>query len=64
MKIKHETTIYNKKYPYGIDKTVISCGNPVEKPSYLLGCDDCIFLRDEKNRIHIIEPDRIIKIYK
>jgi hypothetical protein len=60
MKIKHIITIYNKNYPNGINKTVTSIGEPCEKPSYLMGCDNHIFLRDEKNIIHIIDINRII----
>lgn len=63
MKVKYTTTIYNKANPYGKEKNCIFEGEPVKKPSYLAGCDNCIFLKNERGIIAIIEKDRIIKIY-
>ena len=63
MKIKYTTTIYNRSNPYGAEKTCISQGEPVEKPSYLCGCDNHIFLKNERGVIAAIDRDRIIKIY-
>ena len=63
MKIKHKVTIYNKKYPYGFEKICISEGEPVEKPSYLSSSSDCIYLKNDKGIIYMIETDSIIKIY-
>lgn len=64
MKIKYKTTIYSKKYPYGLEKIVVSEGEPTEEPSYLVGCDNCIFLKNSKSQIFIIEKENIIKIFK
>ena len=63
MKIKYKTMIYNKKSTHGKEIIKISEGVKVEKPSYLIGCDDCIFIKNSKNQIYIINPDNIIKIY-
>ena len=63
MKIKYKTMIYSKKYPYGIEKTKITEGVQVGKPSYLAGCENCIFIKNSKNQIFIINPNNIIKIY-
>ncbi len=64
MKIKYKTTIYNKKNPFGVEKTRISEGNLIEKPSYLTGpLENCIFLKNQNNQIAIIEKSEIIKIF-
>lgn len=63
MKVKYETTIYNKKIPYGHDKTVVVIGEKCEKPSYLIGCDKgYMFIRTKNDKIHIIETNRILEI--
>ena len=63
MKIKYKTTVYNNKHPYGIERIRITEGEQVEQPSYLLGCNGCIFLKNSKNQIFVIEPEKIIKMY-
>lgn len=45
MKVKYKTTIYNRSNPYGKEKICITEGTQTEKPGYLLGCDNCIFLK-------------------
>ena len=63
MKIKYKTTIYNKANPYGKEKVGIFEGEPVEKPSYLCGCENHIFLKNSKGIICAIGNDEIIKVY-
>lgn len=63
MKIKYTTTIYNKANPYGKEKTCISEGVEIEKPSYLYGCENHVFLKDNRGIIYTIDKDKIIKIY-
>lgn len=63
MKVKYQTTIYNKKYPFGHDKIDVANGEKCEKPSYLIGCDKgYMFIRTKTDKIHIIETDRILEI--
>lgn len=63
MKVKYETTVYNKRFPFGRDKTVVVNGEQCEKPSYLCGCDKgYIFVKTNANIIHVIETDRILEI--
>ena len=63
MKVKYQTTIYNKKYPFGHDKTVVTNGEQCEKPSYLCGCNEgYMFIRTKADKIHIIETGRILEI--
>ena len=65
VRVKYKTTIYDEKYPYGREKTVIVTGEECEKPSYLLGCDEgYMFVKAEKDIIHIIEKDRILELDK
>ena len=63
MKVKYKATIYNRSNPYGKEKTCITEGMQVEKPSYLMGCENCIFLKNERGQIFIIEKENIIKAY-
>ena len=63
MKVKYKTTIYNRSNPFGKEKICISEGTQVEKPSYLMGCENCIFLKNDRGIISIIEKDNIIKVY-
>lgn len=62
MKIKHKYTLYSKKHPFGIEKTAVSVGKLCKKPDYLHGCENCIFLYDDKKNIHIIEMRGILEI--
>ena len=63
MKVKYETTIYNKKFPYGYNKIVVANGEKCEKPSYLIGCNEgYMFIKTKANKIHIIETSRILEI--
>ena len=63
MKVKYQTTIYNKKYPFGHDKIDVANGEQCEKPSYLCGCNEgYMFIRTNANIIHIIETSRILEI--
>ena len=63
MKVKYQTTIYNKKYPFGHDKIDVANGEQCEKPFYLCGCNEgYMFIRTKANIIHIIETDRILEI--
>ena len=63
MKVKYKTTIYNHLNPYGKEKICITEGTQVEKPSYLLGCENCIFLKNDRGQIAVIEKENIIKVY-
>ena len=63
MKVKYKTTIYNRSNPFGKEKICISEGMQVEKPSYLMGCGNCIFLKNDRGIIAIIEKENIIKVY-
>ena len=63
MKVKYKTTIHNRSNPFGKEKICISEGTQTEKPSYLLGCENCIFLKNERDQIFIIEKENIIKVY-
>ena len=63
MKVKYKTTIYNRSNPFGKEKICITEGTQAEKPSYLLGCENCIFLKNERGQIAIIEKENIVKVY-
>lgn len=63
MKVKYKTTIYNRPNPFGKEKICITEGTQTEKPSYLLGCENCIFLKNDSGQIFIIDKDNIIKVY-
>ena len=63
MKVKYKTTIYNRLNPFGKEKICISEGMQVEKPSYLIGCENCTFLKNDRGIIAIIEKENIIKVY-
>ena len=56
MKVKYQTTIYNKKYPFGHDKIAVANGEQCEKPSYLCGCNEgYMFISTKADKIYIIE---------
>ena len=63
MKVKYKTTIYNRSNPYGKEKICITEGTQTEKPGYLMGCENCIFLKNDRGIIAIIEKENIIKVY-
>ena len=62
MKIKYNTTVYNKANPMGKDITRTAIGEEVTKPNYLVCDNDLIFIKTDKNIIHVIEPTRILEI--
>ena len=63
MKVKYKTTIYNRSNPFGKEKICITEGAQAEKPSYLLGCENYIFLKNDRGQIAVIEKENIIKVY-
>ena len=63
MKVKYKTTIYNRSNPFGKEKICISEGTQGAEPRYLMGGENCIFLKNDRGIIAIIEKENIIKVY-